>query len=452
MRAVRPPTNPIVRSAFPVLLFFLAVVFSGIFEKAPFLAPLHPLMILGGLALIAVGVGGRLPGVVVHNPIGKSLAAFTVWYIVCIPFARWPGGSASALVNIWSRSALAFVLVAGVILTIDQCKTVFKTIGYSVGVLAILALILRGVDRTGRLGLIGTRYENANDFAWTLIVGLSFLTFLIMRGNRREKTIAVLLSAPILLALVKTGSRMGSIGIGILAVFGFLQASRAVRIKLAIGVPILLALLLAVAPPEIRLRYTIWFGTGENYSGRALSAEERTANTAIGSAEGRVQSLKDSIYLTLIHPVFGVGPGNFPVAQNDLAMSRGESRGLWVLTHNTYTQISSEMGIPGLVIYLAFLYLCFKPLNSILHTRYAGKEWHDLQAMAKTLRVSLIAVLAMAVFDSYGYDVNIPILAGICCALGLIAQRQRAVSKAANLRVLEPVPEPVPEPALMAYS
>ena len=154
----------------------------------------------------------------------------------------------------------------------------------------------------------------------------------------------------------------------------------------------------------------------------------------------------------MTHPLFGVGPGNFPTAQNDLALSRGESKGLWAETHNTYTQISSEMGIPGLVIYLALLYWCFKPLNSILHTRYPGKEWHDLQAMAKILRASLICVLAMAVFDSYAYDVNVPILAGICCALGLIAQRQRAVSKAANLRVLESVPEPVPEPAWMAYS
>ena len=170
VRPVSPPTNPIVRSTFPLLLFFLVVVFSGIFEKARFLAPLHILVIVGGLALIAVGVGGRLPVVLTHNPIGKSLVAFTIWFIPCIPFARWPGGSAGLLLNLWSRSALAFVLVAGVILDIDQCKKVFKTIGYSVGALAILALILRGVDRTGRLGLIGTRYENANDFAWTLIV------------------------------------------------------------------------------------------------------------------------------------------------------------------------------------------------------------------------------------------------------------------------------------------
>jgi len=154
----------------------------------------------------------------------------------------------------------------------------------------------------------------------------------------------------------------------------------------------------------------------------------------------------------LTHPLFGVGPGNFPTAQNDLALSRGESKGLWAETHNTYTQISSEMGIPGLVIYLALLYWCFKPLNSILHTRYPGKEWHDLQAMAKILRASLICVLAMAVFDSYAYDVNVPILAGISCALGILAQRQRALYKAANLRVPESVPEPVPEPAWMAYS
>lgn len=426
VRSVSAPTNPMVRSVFPVLVFFLAWIFSGVAEKLPLLGSLHILTILGGLALIMVGLGGRL-AVVVNSPIAKALGLFTAWMVVCIPFGFWPGGSVALLRQVWLTSALSFVLVAGCILTIKQCITIFKTIGYSVGVLAIITLALRGVDKTGRLGLLNTRYENANDLAWTLILGLSFLSFLLFRGNRSQRFVALLFSASILLALVKTGSRAGMVGFIMLAFFGFLQSTRTTRIKLAITIPILLAVLYAVAPTEIRVRYTTIFGSGESYEGRSLSlsAQEHVLATATGSAEERWRLLQDGIYLTLRHPVFGVGPGDFQAAQNDLALSRGEAKGSWHVTHNTYAQISSEMGITGLVIYLVFLYQCFKPLNSIVRSRYPGKDWQDLRALANSLRASFIIILTIAFFDSYGYDTNIPILAGLVCALSLIAQRQR---------------------------
>ena len=448
MPPLHSSTNPIVRTVFPFVVFFLATIYSGFLEKVPFLGSFHILTVVGGLALIAVAVGGRLP-VLIRNPIAKSLALFTVWFVLCIPFAAWPGGSATFLMNVWSRSALTFLLVAGCILTIDQCKTIYATVGYSVGMLAILTLALRGQDKTGRLGLLGTRYENANDFAWTLILGLSFLGFLLQHGSRWQRFMALFLSVPILLALVKTGSRGGMIGLGMLAIFAFLQGSRAVRIRLALAIPLGMALLVAVASPQILSRYTTLFGTGINAESTAqtLSSEERTLlGTAAASTEQRLQMLKDSIYLTIVHPLFGVGPADFPVAQNDLALARGQERGGWLVPHNTYTQISSEMGIPGLVLYLVFLYRCFKPLNSIVRSRHPGRNWQELRGLAKSLRASLVVLLTIAVFDSYGYDPNILILAGMSCALTLIAQRHHALLIASRQ-----VPPPAglkPEPAL----
>src|SRR5271166_1723691 len=106
-----PPTNPIIRSVFPLVVFFLAAIFSGILEKMPFLSHLHILTILGGLALIVVGLSGRLP-VVLNDPIAKCLAMFTVWFIVCTPFGEWIGGSVALFLNYWSKAALSFVLVA----------------------------------------------------------------------------------------------------------------------------------------------------------------------------------------------------------------------------------------------------------------------------------------------------------------------------------------------------
>jgi O-antigen ligase len=105
-----------------------------------------------------------------------------------------------------------------------------------------------------------------------------------------------------------------------------------------------------------------------------------------------------------------------------MAISRCETRALWLVTHNTYTQISSEMGIPGLIIYLVFLYQCFKPLNSILRTKYSGRDWQVLRALTKSLRAAFVIVVMVGLFGAFGYDVNVPVLAGMSCALGFIAQ------------------------------
>ncbi len=453
MRRISPSTNPFVRGVFPLLIFFLVWIFSGIFEKIPSLSGLHLVAIVGGFALIVIALGGRLP-VILNNPIAKSLALFTAWFIICIPFAVWRGGSFATFEDKWSRSALAFLLVAGCITAIGQSKTIFKTIGYSVGVLAVVTVGLRGVDRTGRLGLLGTRYENANDLAWTLIFGLPFLAFLFLRGTRPQKFFALLSGAAILFALVKTGSRAGMIGLGVLALMGFLQASRTVKIRLAIGVPILLALLFAVTPPELRGRYTTLFGSGKpQLAAKYLTSGERLESTASASAEARKKVLKDSIRLTLTHPLFGVGPGNFPVAQNDLALARGEPKGAWLVTHNSYTEISSEMGIPGLVIYLVFLYRCIKPLNSIARSKYPGKDWRDLRALAEALRATFFAVMTVAFLESYAYDPNIPIMAGLACALALIAKQKRSLIAAPEqvASTLATLPEPALEPAAMSF-
>ena len=451
MQRVIPPTNPIVRNAFPLLVFFLIAVFTGLWDKIYFLARLHILMLCGGLALILVGLSGRL-AVVLRDPIAKSLVAFTAWFIICIPFAVWRGGSFAVLKDIWSRSALAFVLVAGCILTINQSKTIFKTIGYSVGLLAIVTLALRGHDNTGRIGLVGTRYENANDFGWTLILGLSFLSFLFLRGNRLQRFITLFFSAVIIFALVKTGSRASMIGFAVLAVILFLQAPRALRIRLGFGIPIVVALLMAVTPAQMRSRYTTLFGSDSTPQNFYMSAEERLQATAVGSAEARWVLLKDAVQLTLTYPLFGVGPGNFQVADNELSVERGEPYGGWHVTHNTYAQISSEMGIPGLIIYIVFLYQCIKPLNSIVRSRYPGKDWQDLRALAKSLRTTFGILISVAFFGSWAYDTNVPIIAGLACALSLIAQRQRALLTATQPVASSPAaqPERALEPAWMS--
>ena len=48
------------------------------------------------------------------------------------------------------------------------------------------------------------------------------------------------------------------------------------------------------------------------------------------------------------------------MVENDMARSKGLFKGSWHETHNMYTQISSENGIPAALMYIAILALALR--------------------------------------------------------------------------------------------
>ena len=439
------PTNlqrphPLLKATFPILVFFLACVFTGLPDVLSFVRFVRPVLVVGGLGLIVLFVTGRFQQVV-GTPAGKVLTLFTVWFMVCIPFAFWRGGSLQVLVNEWSKSYLAFVLVAGLLVSATQMRKAFHTIAYSVGILACVALRFHSMQ-DGRLGLFSGRYSNANELGFAMLVGLPFLGYMFLHGGRGRKAAAIILAGPVLIVLSKTGSRAGMLGAAMLLVIAFVQASKAARTKLLFGAPIILVLLIIMMPSQIRTRLTTVFSTNND---QPITVTEESA---LGSTQARLMLLKDSLLLTLEHPVFGVGPGNFQTVQNELAQQRGLRKGLWHETHNSYTQLSSETGLPGLIIYLAFLYQCWKVLKSIMRKRAEGLST-EVRIMGETLRAAFLVLLTVAAFDSFAYNVNIPVLAGMITAMSFIAQRQRAAAKIPSSGVpeLSELPEPDLEPA-----
>jgi hypothetical protein len=69
--------------------------------------------------------------------------------------------------------------------------------------------------------------------------------------------------------------------------------------------------------------------------------------------------------------------------------------------------------------------------------------------MAKTLQAAFLVMVTVAFFESFGYDVNIPIVAGLITALSFIARDQRPPQDLRE-KIEEPpaqLPEPEYEPA-----
>jgi O-antigen ligase len=417
--------DPLLRGSFPLLQIFLFAVFSAIMEVIPVIGKIRPQLILAIFGLLAVFATGQFMKVL-NTRIGMSVAVFTAWFIAAIPFGAWPGGSFHVLIEQWYKAALIFMMTAGLLTTLPQANRVFKTIAWAASILSIFVLLKNNRTSDGRLVLDNTRYANANALAWTLLVGLTFVGFMFLRGSRWQKALAVVMAAPMLLAISRTGSRAGAMGAVILFFITVFQSKASTRNRILALSPVLALVILVLMPREIRLRYTTYFGSYDPYN---VSAEEKLRIGTIGSTESRKQLLLDSLNVTAHHPLLGVGPGNFQVAQNDIATERGDVKGMWHVTHNTYTELSSEMGIPGLVIYLVMLYYIFRTLNSIIRNRTPGRAWNELRALALSLRTAFFIFLPIAFFDSLSYNADVPILAGLATALGFIAQKQRTIDR-----------------------
>jgi O-antigen ligase len=425
--------NMLLKGSFPLLALFLFLIYSALMEVIPGFGQLRPQLVLAVLGLLAVFGTGQFM-TVLSSRVGMCFAAFTVWFVACVPFGAWPGGSFHIFIEQWYKAALIFILTAGLLTTLPQANRIFRTIAYGTGILGLLILVKDNRTTDSRLVLDNTRYANANDLAWTLLVGLTFVGYLFIRGTRTQKAIALLMAPPMLLTISRTGSRAGALGAVGLYFFTVFQAKRSTRIRLLVATPVIFLTILMLMPASMRQRYTTYFGTYSRYD---ISAEGRLRMSTIESSEARKQLLVDSLVITARHPFLGVGPGNFDVAQNELAIDRGAMKGLWHVTHNTYTQLSSEMGLPGLAIFLAMLYFVFKTLNSILRNKTRSPAWDNLRALALSLRTAFIIFLGIAFFASLAYNADVPILAGLTTALGFMAQKQRAIDRAAAAPVTE---------------
>ena len=140
------------------------------------------------------------------------------------------------------------------------------------------------------------------------------------------------------------------------------------------------------------------------------------------------------MWLTLTHPVFGVGPGAFGVAQDELARSRGKEKGSWLGTHNSFTQISSEAGIPALILYLAVLIFSIRAVSVRRIPAGTGDPVvEDMAELSVALRAALVAYAVSTLFSAVAYTMFLPTLAAFAVVF------ERAVNQRLRARVRPPV-------------
>ena len=421
---------------FGSLVFFTFAVFSSAFDFVKFLALVRPSLIAAVVGLTVVVLSGR--GVaLLRSKVCIMFLVLTLWDLLCIPFAVWPGGAARTVGGEWLVTLLTVFLTGGLIANQHQFRKLVHVIAYSAILLSFIALGINALSVENRLFLPGSRYSNPNDLATILLTALPFLGFMALRkGNGVRRPLAAVGAVALLLVVARTGSRAAMIGAAVALTGLFFNVGMAQKLKLAIVGMIALFGLIVAVPGHLADRFITIFGDETVYD-QGPDADLRAAS--IASSYSRKMLLMDSIALTFEHPVFGVGPGNFPVAQNELAKARGAIMGDWHVTHNTYTQVSSESGVPGLIMFLAAIFFAFRSITRALRiaSRSNSPAGQDLCMLALSLRIAMLAFLSCAFFASLAY---LPILTSLC---GL------AVSLEYCARSLKPATDG-PKPATVA--
>ncbi len=112
---------------------------------------------------------------------------------------------------------------------------------------------------------------------------------------------------------------------------------------------------------------------------------------SVGSSDQRQQLLWRSIWVSIRNP-WGIGIGNFPIVgiQN-------------LVTHNSYTQVSSELGVVGFASYVLFLFSPFRKLAAIERRLRDNEGSRWFFHLAVGLQASLLGYCVSSFFVSVAY-------------------------------------------------
>jgi hypothetical protein len=421
-------------SAPPIALLavYLFVVYSRIFDTLlpQFRIPGLILVATLGLALLSGGYGMML-----RPRVAKIWLAFHCLLLFSVPFSIWRGGSVAFLIGNWWRVAPLPFLILRFTTNMDRLVALMRAVAWGTGALAIMTLFAGG-SVIGRVTGAGTRFSDPNYLGMVLVFGAAFWCFLAgtKRAGIQACAVAVVLCV-MLIVVLRTGSRGTMVGVAGLISYLFIRASMAGKVAVLAISLVLVIFATQLLPYKITARYLTVFG-------RSDPAVEELGG-AFESAESRRELLRRSIILTGQHPILGVGPAMFMVAENEYALQQGLRRGIWHVSHNMYAQVSSELGIPALFCFLALLIISWRTATRVERMSQAreGGRWKEIASAAFWLKIALLGLCLTGFFLNIAYDEQIPIIVALIAALARIADSEPAGG--------EP-PQPLASPARVA--
>ena len=412
------------RSRWDLLLVCMAVyIASGvgrIHDLFPVLLPLKPALVATvlGMGLWLLQQVGQRRFALLRSRVSTCLVGLLIWGAFSVPFAL-TGGIAFQFWIDFARAIVMYFVIAG---SIRSAADVERLVLVYFGVTVLYTLVILSRFQLGndaenwRLGRL--YYYDANDLA-TLIATAMPLGLYFALAHRRIVLRLLALAGLLFLgvALIRSGSRGGFLAflaIGAFILVGFTTIKARARVA---GLLLILGVLGATASDKYWTQMQTIVHPHEDYN--------------LTDDAGRVRIWKRGIGYMMDRPVVGVGMGNFQTAEGTLSPQARRSeygRGVrWGAAHNTFVQIGAEVGIPGLLLFLALLANLFLALRRVgRRAKRAGAT--DVARLAQTLTAALVGFVVGGFFLSLAYADMLYTLAALAMGLAKVARTQLTLS------------------------
>ena len=358
-----------------------------------------------------------------RSPLGIWLAVFLGWLILAAPLSVWKGGSTRLLLNYIPRCYLCFFYTVSFVTSLRRCRNLMY-VNIAGAVILILTCITFG-DASSDVSepdLDDTRFRipkslffaNSNDLALALLLGITAFLFLFYRPGLWKQILGIAGVFASALYALKTGSR-GCLVAAVATLVLILVISRS-RLKVLALALVIVGVALPTLPSTTLHR--LFLVTTDSSSTHFHTPAD---TSSIESQFQRQELFKKSLYYTWTHPLFGVGPDQFAVAVNGDAAKAGKQVP-WLGTHNTYTQVSSECGIPALIFYCIVIVLCFTGNYRLYKQSRDRAPLKEIAGLSLCLLTGVLVYAVSTFFFHIAYSSTLPMLAGFTVALNFAAR------------------------------
>ena len=416
--------NPTRKFGFTVLLIFVFIRLSLTHEVMAYQLglPTFVLLVFGSITvLFTILTGGVMRAM--RHPAGMLWLVFSLLMVFATSFSLWVGGSSAVTGPFFKTNLPMYFGIAGMVCTWRECRKLLIVTGWA-GALYVIVTRLVGDTSSGRLEIKSLpSIGNSNDLSAHMIYVLPFLIIVAVNPSV-SKFVRLVAGAFVgwgLVQILATGSRGAMVGIAAGVLFVLFRGTGKQK---AAGALIMVAAGLGLA-------VTIISSPASRLANMLGDSGNSSSNESTASSEARSYLLKKSIELSFTHPVFGLGPGQFMEMMDRVSRAGGEYH--TQVTHNTYTEISSEIGLPGLICVLAILFLTARSLRqAMLQARLQGET--ELAMVAFCVSAGMVAFCTTIIFLAMAYRQYLPGISGIGVAVAASIQHElalRATAKAA---------------------
>lgn len=384
-------------------VFGALVVFFYLYYYRPedFIRPLGyiPMARITGV----LGFGALLLGMMGGDKVKVPIAIKILWLLLlqmtlCIPLALWRG---KAFLTTYDKYAKGVVVAMIISMAVVKAWELWRLLWIQVSAVALVtiaSILLRHYNQEGRLsGIQESILSNPNDLAINIAISFPLgLAFMLHARSPFKKAVWAVALAFMAVGVVLTASRSGLLALIIIVIvcvwiYGVKGKRRALVVSTILALMLGLAVALSIAHYRARVE-SIFMGNVEGSGDK-------------GSLEARKALLKLSVVTALTHPLFGVGPGCFPLVD-----------ATWKVAHNAYTELAAEAGIPALVLFLLAMGSAFK---NIAQVRKSDLYRDDLEFKLFTQAVwaGLLGYLVGSCFASTEYNLYPYFVIGYTCAM-----------------------------------